>query len=305
MENQKSENKAFIFPIVMVLFLLGLFLRLVKADAIPFTRVDADLAWQALEISKLRNSGTSPLALYTGLTGFLFWITSTSNFFARVIPALLGSSLVFIPYVILDRKYPNTLVGWSLLLTLDPVLIIYSRQLYGPILAISALFWTLVLLYKKKPILAGIAFGMALLAGKYFWLTGILVGIYLLINYLFNKTRFRESNRLFEKPSSKFLISTVLSCVLVSSSFLLNPSGLTGITSGLVDLFANTGNSSLPALLPIFLLMTYSLYLLLPFGKVLTRSTRQTWPLDLAFLFVLIFTTVLFQNQLPGLYAFI
>ena len=305
MESPRPENKPYLFPIVLVLFLLALFLRLVRAETIPFTRVDANLAWQALEISKLQPGGTSPLALYTGLTGLLFWITSASNFFARLIPALFGSLLVFIPYVLLDRNNPKSLLGLSLLLALDPILVIYSRQSYGPIMAISTLVWTLFFLRKNKPLVAGITFGMAILAGKYFWIAIILAGLYILINLLLDKARFQGTINLFVKTSKTFFISAFISCVLISSSFFLNPSGLTGIASGLVDLFAINALPSLPLFLPLFLLLTYSLYLLLPLGKALDHTSIHSRRLYLGFLFGLLLLTALFQNQLPGLYVFV
>jgi len=305
MESPRPENKPYLFPIVLVLFLLALFLRVVRAETIPFTRVDADLAWQALEISKLQPSGTSPLALYTGLTGLIFWITSASNFFARLIPALFGSLLVFIPYVLLDRNNLKSLLGLSLLLALDPILVIYSRQSYGPIMAISTLAWTLVFLRKNKTLAAGITLGMAILAGKYFWIAIILAGLYILIDFLLDKARFQGTINLFVKPSKTFLMSAFISCFLISSSFFLNPSGLTGIASGLVDLFAINTLPSLPLFLPLFLLLTYSLYLLLPLGKALGNTPIHSRVLCWGFLFGLLLLIALFQNQLPGLYAFV
>jgi hypothetical protein len=305
MESPRHETKPYLFPTVLVLFLLALFLRLVEAQTVPFTRVDADLAWQALEISQLQPSGTSPIALYTGLTGLLFWISSTSNTFARLIPALFGSILVFVPYILVDRTKSIALLGLSLLLALDPILIVYSRQLSGPMLAISTLVWTLVFLHKHKSVAAGIAFGMAILAGKYFWIAIMLAGLYLLINHLIDKAHSQETVNLYDKPSKTFFVSALLSSVLISSSFLLNPSGMTGIASGLVDLFAVTSLRSLPLYLPLFILLTYSLYLLLPFGKALRHRSGHSSSLHLVFLIGLLLLTALFQNHLPGLYAFI
>lgn len=305
MESSKAENKPYLFPLVLGLFLLALFLRLVKADSIPFTRADADLAWQALEISKFRAESTSPLALYTGLTGLLFWFTSSNNFFARFFPALFGSSLIFIPYILMSSRSAKLSLGLSLLLVLDPVLVIFSRQVAGPILAISTLAWSFVFLYQHKNIAAGIAFGMAILAGKYFWLTTALIGLYLLISFLVNRQGFSHIIALFHKPSKSFYFSTLISSLLVATSFLINPGGLTGIASGLVDLFSINYSSSFPLVLPVFFLLTYSLYLLLPFSLLLAHSSSRSRLMNLGFLITLIALTALFQNRLSGIYLLI
>jgi hypothetical protein len=146
---------------------------------------------------------------------------------------------------------------------------------------------------------------MAILAGKYFWIGLALASLYSLINYLFDKTRYKATVDLLEKLDKSFLLSTLITCVLISTSFLLNPSGLTGVASGLVNLFNVNPISSLPLLLPLFLLLTYSLYLLLPFGKALVNLTLRPWYLDFGLLLGLLLITVLFRDQIPGLYAFI
>ena len=305
MENPKSENNPYLFPIVLGLFGFAFFLRIVEAPTIPFTRADADLAWQALQISKLNASGTSPIALYTGLTGFIFWISSANNFFARIIPALFGASITLMPYAIIKQKNPKAILVLSLLFALDPILLIYSRQLNGPIMAISSIAWFVIFLYQRKQVGAGLAFGIALLSGKYFWIGIILAGMYLLTLYLSDKQSFREKFDNFERPGSQFFISALLSSGLISSSILLNPAGLTGIASGLVDLFTASSNRSIPLVLPVFILLTYSLYLILPFIKALTQKSTLTWQYRLGFFVALILLSMAFQNRLPDFYAFV
>jgi hypothetical protein len=305
MEISKSENKPIFLPIVLVLFGFALLMRMVQAESIPFTRADANLAWQALEISKLHASGTSPLALYTGLTGVLFWISAANNFFARLVPAVFGASLALIPFGIFKQKNPKVMLGLTLLLTLDSILIIYSRQLNGPILAISTLAWTLVFLHQRKQVTAGITFGMAILSGKYFWIAILLTLLGLLMSYLSDKKQFNEKWLMFERPGRLFFISALISCVLISSSFFLNPAGLTGIASSLVDLFSASSYQSLPLVLPVFVLLTYSLYLLLPFGMALTKESCRSRNFLLGNLLILLVLTTALQNQIPGLYAFV
>ncbi len=305
MESPRPENKPYLVPVILGIFSIALFLRLVEAADIPFTRADADLAWQALQINKMKANGTSPLALYTGLTGFLFWIGSANNFFARLIPALFGASITLLPYAIFKQSKPKMVLGLSLLFALDPILLIYSRQLNGPIMAISSLAWVFVFLYQRKQVAAGIAFGMAFLSGKYFWVGVILIGLVSFVWYLSNRQRFHEKVGNFEKPGRPFFISALLCAGLISSSLLLNPAGLTGIASGLVDLFSNSSNRSLPLLLPVFILLTYSLYLLIPFGKGLTQKSKHSWQIRIGILVSLLLFTAAIQNQLPGFYAFV
>ncbi len=305
MDSQSLARKPYIFPIVLVIFGFALFLRLVVADTVPFTRADADLAWQALEISKHQTSSSSPLALYTGLTGALFWISTTSNLFARLIPALFGASLTLIPYALLRNKNASALLGVSLLLALDPIFLIYSRQLNGPILATSTIAWLLVFLHQRKQVAAGILFGLAILSGKYFWIALFLMCLVGLFLY-FSKRKAMHSGLFdFCSPSKSFFISAVLSGVLVSTSFLLNPAGLTGIGSGLVDLFAIQSGQSLLWFLPVFLLLTYSLYLLLPFGRAISGNTSLSWKSGLSIFLGLFLLSLILQSYLPGSFIFL
>jgi hypothetical protein len=305
MESPRSGQKPYLFPIVLVIFGLALFLRLTSASTLPFTRADADLAWQALEVSKHQVNSTSPLALYTGLTGVLFWISSTSNFVARLVPALFGASLTLIPYTLLKNTNNRALLGISLLLALDPIFLIYSRQIDGPILAISTIAWLLVFLYQRRQVAAGVSFGLAILSGKYFWITLFLIFILGLLLYFPKHKSDHACNFHFELPGKSFLYSSLLTGVLVSTSFLLNPAGLNGITSGLVDLFMLSTGQFLPWYLPIFILLTYSLYLLLPFGITLSRATNISWQLRFSVLIGLLLLSLALQNYLSGLFLFV
>ncbi len=305
MESPRSVEKPFLFPVLLLIFGFALFLRLTEASLVPFTRADADLAWQALEISRQENSGTSPIALYTGLTGLMFWLSSANNFFARLLPAVFGASLTLIPYALLKQKNSYIVLGLSLLLALDPILLVYSRQINGPILAISSLAWSFVFLIQQKQVSSGIAFGLAVLSGKYFWLAAILIGIYLISSKFSQKQNFIEKYRSGFTPDKSFFISAFLSMALVSSSFLLNPPGLTGIASGLVDLFRRSPQLSHPWFLPFFFLLSFSLYLIFPFFRAIFRENSHSWKFSIGYLIGLLVLSMVLHNQLPGIFVFV
>ncbi|MEA4810949.1 MAG: hypothetical protein VB108_00065 [Anaerolineaceae bacterium] len=305
MDEIRIDTKTKRFLLGLLIFCLAFLLRILHAQQTSFTRPDADLAWQALQISRGLPAGTSFLPLYTGLTAVLFWLGSASNFIARFLPAFFGASLTLIPFVIFnERDMRRTLLG-ALILCLDPVLLAYSRQIAGPVLAMSALAWALVFFYQGKSTPAGICLALALLSGKYFWISAFLLGL------LFLYCRFIQHNpkpSLFlpQQQNGKTLwLSFLIASGLVASSFFLNPSGLTGLASGFVALFQAKPAAGLPFILPPFLLFTYSLYLWVPLAVVLAKASAKTRMFDLAGIVFLLLLCMALQNLLPGLFAFL
>src|SRR5262245_3158439 len=121
-------------------FLLALTVRVVKLGASPLTDLEAKWALQALGVTQ----GTQPVLgsepAYVLLTSILFFLYGNgTNFLARLIPALTGTALVFVPLLFRSRLKPRPSLMLAFFLALDPGLVALSRQAGSPILALTFL----------------------------------------------------------------------------------------------------------------------------------------------------------------------
>ena len=83
--------------------LLGVAIRFVNLGTAPLTDSEANLALQALALAKgnsIAAQALSPEPGYIVLTSWLFSMFGSSNFLARFWPAVAGSLLVLLPWII-------------------------------------------------------------------------------------------------------------------------------------------------------------------------------------------------------------
>src|SRR5512132_1729343 len=78
-------------------FLLALGFRLIQLGASPLTDSEATLALQALHIAQGKTPLLGPQPGYILLTSIWFAVIEGTNFLARFVPAIVGSTLVFVP----------------------------------------------------------------------------------------------------------------------------------------------------------------------------------------------------------------
>lgn len=155
-------------------FLIALGFRLIYLGAAPLTDSEATLALQALHIAQ----GQAPLlgsqTGYILLTSILFAVINSTNFMARLIPALMGSTLVFAPYFFRDKIKPRPALILAFLFAIDPGLVALSRQAGGTMLAVAFLLFAWAMWRNQRLIPAGVFAGLALLSGPSLW-AGLLV----------------------------------------------------------------------------------------------------------------------------------
>src|SRR5258706_5206254 len=151
-------------------FLLALGLRLIGLGAMSLNDAEASLALQALHLAQgLRPALGSHPAYILFTTPLFFLYGGGTNFLARIVPALVGSALVFAPFLFADRLKPRPCLLLAIFIALDPGLTAISRQAGSPILAITFLVFALSFLNQNKPRLAGIFGGLALVGGPAVW----------------------------------------------------------------------------------------------------------------------------------------
>src|SRR5512138_1275544 len=156
------KNEAWLYWLA---FLIALGFRLIALGASPLTDSEASLALQALHIVQ----GKAPLLAaqpgYILLTSIFFAIINSTNFMARIVPALVGSTLVFAPYLFREKIKPQAAVITAFFFAIDPSLVAMSRHAGGTILAVTFLLFAWGLWLNHPAIAAGIFAGLALLSG--------------------------------------------------------------------------------------------------------------------------------------------
>jgi hypothetical protein len=166
-----SKNHITVEQILYALaLLLALGLRLLHLGAAPLSDYEAGWALQAFAVARGQVAALGPEPGYVLLTGLFFFLFGDSTVIARLWPALAGGLLVTLPLTFrgyLARVPGGRLAGLILAfgLALDPGLVAISRLAGGPMLAVGFGLLALGFAYNRRPLLAGISGGLALLSG--------------------------------------------------------------------------------------------------------------------------------------------
>jgi len=194
------------------LAIVALFLRFFLLGNAPLA---ADEARQALAawnfVRGIPDPFTGSPLLFTG-NAIVFFFFGATDAAARVVPALFGSALVFIP-TLLRRELGRTgaLIA-SLLLTLSPSLIFFSRNDNGAILAVTCALAAVAFAWRylndntsRDLQFAAMSSALALLAAREVWTIVVAIAIFALIM----RTRFAlpaESKSDWRRAAILFLI---------------------------------------------------------------------------------------------------
>ena len=163
-------------------FLFAVAFRIIQLGAAPLTDSEATLALQAFHAAQGQREILGPQPAYIILTSLFFGIIESNNFIARILPALVGSALVFAPFLFRDKIGPRPALILAFLLAFDPGLVALSRQADGTILAVTCLLFAWGFWINRRETPAGIFLGLALLSGPSVWsgvLTLLLTSIFL------------------------------------------------------------------------------------------------------------------------------
>lgn len=289
--------------LLIVALILALALRLIRLGVLPLTNMEAGIALQALTVGQGVDTVFGEHIAYVGLTGLDFFIFEAGNFLARFWPAIIGAMVVLIPFLFKDiiGDWAAGILG--IVLAVTPEMVSLSRIIGTPMIAFVSLFLAFGLIYKRKPVLSGVAFALALMGGSGFW-TGILLtgigfvsgeifldfGILSKLKKIFSKRKFRV----------RFITAWFLTIGVVGTGFFLSPEGLSGVFSGLVNFIRGFGVSyTRPFLLRPLALIAYSLPAVLfgVWGGI--RSILHNNKLDI-FLLILAMLGLLYLLVYPG-----
>ncbi|MCK4725571.1 MAG: hypothetical protein KAT29_07205 [Anaerolineales bacterium] len=229
--------------LVIIAFLLGLGLRFYNLSVFPLSDSEAARALQALHLSRGGAFDTSLQPLYIIGTGLLFTILGSSNIWARFLPALMGSLLVLAPLFLRTKLGRSAMLIMVFGLAIDPGLVITSRQIDSPIIAVALFVFSLGFFFHRRFIFAGIAIGLLLLTGSGAIQAALIFLVILLAARLFHLPSIVEiqpSDRPMNSKSWLYFGVAITSTAFVASTFFLKyQSGFASWAESLLLFFYN------------------------------------------------------------------
>lgn len=270
--------------IIVLLFSLALFVRMLNLDKAPLSDYEAGWALQSWDAVNGDEAQTGSNPSYFALTTSLFYFLGSSNFLARFWPALMGSLIIWVPFGFRRFLGREAALIMALGLALDPGMVSVSRIAGGPMMAFGFIALSLMFIYLQKPVLAGFLGGLGLLSGQhaYFGLTAFFVA-YWLVNRLGihpewdNPVEASPSQQLslqYKKKLELGLISTFATIILASTLFARFPSGISGWGSSLATFLRGwIGTPTVPVFQPVLAVVFYQ-----PFATLFALITiTRAW----------------------------
>jgi hypothetical protein len=245
------------FTLEVLLFCLAILIafsiRFIKLGSPALTESEASLGLQAYQSVTISVQHSVSHTLYTNLTGDLFWIFSSSNFWARFLSAVSGTLLCVAPIFLRKRLGSVQAICLSFILAVEPSLVAASRQVGSAMLSICTLAFAIIFILDKKPITAGILVGLSLLTGSSVWVGWISFGLTILIIYLLQLSEIRLDRNETEEEKRKsvdsgstfnyslFAIALIGSLLVFGSNFFIHIGNLSGLIGALIGYFKGWG----------------------------------------------------------------
>jgi len=326
----RIKNEGWLY---MLAFLIAIGMRTIQLGAFPLTDAEAAPALQALKIAMGSRPELGPQPAYIHFTAFLFFIFGTSNFMARLVPALAGSALVFLPYLFREQIKPVPAVLLAFILAVEPGLLALSRQGASSILAITFLLFTWGFLNQKQFGWAGFFAALAFLSGPALWAGLLGIGITWAIREGIESRRDRDvsagepdEDQALKKDTlqdnasetdpgswiadprsrSSFLLPFFLTFIGAGSLFFFSPNGLSAAFASVPEYFLSWGRFSgvQPGLVMASLLVYQPLALIfasMAIWRGWREGSRQTISLSLWLLIAIILVVFLPNRQVGDL----
>jgi len=282
-KNNLHRTATYEVMVYAIIFILAILFRFVLLGEQGLTDGEALHALQVLVISNGQQAAVGSEPGYVGLTSSLFRILEGSNFLARFWPAVFGSLLALVPFLYRTQLGKVTALLLAALIALDPGMISLSRTAGSSIIGITSLFVCLGFILKRKPIIASIFSGLALLGGSAIW-TGIvvlgLVFVSLRSSWIDSTQQAQVSD--FRPGWKRLILPGLVVAVVVSSQFLLHLNGISGIGGSLAG-YLESWTVEATTTIGNFFVMVFWLQLpILVFGIAaiisgLVKKERKTW----------------------------
>lgn len=236
-----AQRTTFSFELFLysLILLLALALRFADLGVAPLTEFEARAALPAHEAANRNATELGDQPAYVLLTRQVFSLFGSSEFAARLLPALFGLALVALPYFWRDLLGQKAALALAFVLALDPGMVAVSRLASGHMVAVGAGLIALTAWRYTRPIAAGIFSAVALLASPlvYFGLTPALL-VWLTL---------QPEKRTASNQWRPFLIAAVTTLVFGGTWLLTTPGGLGGLGSTAVAFLGRFVEPGVPA----------------------------------------------------------
>ncbi len=260
MNSSPLKNEGWLYGLA---FLIALGFRFIQLGGAPLTDSEARLALQAFQLAQGESPLLAPQSAYILFTSVFFAIIESTNFMARVVPALAGSALVFAPYFFREKLKPRPALILAFLFAIDPGLVALSRLSGGTMLAVTSLLFAWGMWINRRISAAGIFLGLALLSGPSVWSGLLILGLTWLFLKGMNPKPTTDQSPVSDSPisdlqpieyrQSEFPNSPVSNSPFTNPQFLLIPLLATLLLAGTLFLTAPSGLSAALASLPAYL----------------------------------------------------
>ncbi|NOQ38932.1 MAG: hypothetical protein GQ562_01305 [Anaerolineales bacterium] len=180
MKNQtKITTELFLYGLI---FILAAALRLILLGRTPLVETEASWAYQAWQIWQGESIRPGSLISYLSITKALFSIFGSGDIIARVWPALAGSSVIWVSFIIRDRlgRIPALILAAGL--AIDPALVSLSRFAGSPVPALVFTLLAVVTFHHHKFKWSLIFLFLGVFSGPAFWMGAVVLGITLLLS---------------------------------------------------------------------------------------------------------------------------
>lgn len=229
------------------IFCLAVWLRFQFLGTSPLTESEADAALKAFQLSEGLNVLLDAQAGYVLLTSVLFYFLKSTEFWARFLPALAGSVLVFSPLLYCKQLGHLPAVLLAAGLAIDPALVISSRMADGSIFGITFLLFALGFLLNGHAAMAGIFTALALMGGQTAWfgmcIFLLAAAVWFVIKKISRVENLPNAETAWKFKWKSFAAGLVITAVLGFSIFMTVPEGLGAIFSGLAAFAAGWASS--------------------------------------------------------------
>jgi len=235
---KQAEKPKLDFVLLFAVFAIALAFRLIRLGHPALSDYEADIALQALGAAQGFEPQYGEHAAYVGLTGVSFFIFSAGNFLARFWPAIIGSLIVFIPFLYKKNIGSTPANVLAFVLAISPEMVGLSRIVGSPMMALVFLLFALGFFLRHKPILTGFFLAMGLMSGLGFWMGVFILGIsYLIAHWAFDLSDSLTLSSLENKEKFWLCLglSFAVTLLIVGTGFTLSTANLSGVFDGLIS----------------------------------------------------------------------
>ena len=257
MDSSRTKNEGWLYGLA---FLIAVALRFLQLGAAPLTDSEATLALQALHLAQGQSPLLAPQSAYILFTSLFFAIIESTNFMARVVPALAGSALVFVPYLFREKLKPRPALILAFLVAIDPGLVALSRLSGGTILAVTFLLFAWGMWINRRLTAAGIFLGLALLSGPSVWSGLLILGLTWLFLKGMQPKPTADESPIEDRQSQivNLLVPLIATLLLAGTLFLTAANGLSAALASLPAYL--TGWTTASTTTPGRTLLTFAVY---------------------------------------------